>query len=177
VGDGKGGEWQDTKYVLSHFGGGRKGLRNYLRFMEEGISLGRRSELVGGGLIRSLGGWAEVKALRVRGEKQAFDPRVLGDGDFVEGVWARGGEKGSSGRNLKRADLASLAGRVCKGRGVSLEELRSGSRRHEVVEARGELARVAVMGQGYSGAEVARFVGVTTSCITRPLAAGRREKA
>jgi hypothetical protein len=45
-----------------------------------------------------------------------------------------------------------------------------------VVEARGELARIAVLGQGYSGAEVARFVGVTTSCITRLLSAGRSEK-
>ncbi|MDO8956472.1 MAG: transposase, partial [Deltaproteobacteria bacterium] len=49
-------EWQNRDYVLSYFGGGRRGRRNYLRFVEEGISLGRRPELVGGGLVRSLGG-------------------------------------------------------------------------------------------------------------------------
>jgi len=33
----------------------------YLSYMKEGIGLGRRPELVGGGLIRSLGGWEAVK--------------------------------------------------------------------------------------------------------------------
>jgi len=41
---------------------------------------------VGGGLIRSLGGWSEVKSLRRRGEKQAFDSRILGDNEFVEEI-------------------------------------------------------------------------------------------
>jgi len=51
-------EWQNRDYVFSYFGGERRGRRNYLKFMEEGISLGRRPELVGGGLVRSLWGWA-----------------------------------------------------------------------------------------------------------------------
>ena len=49
-------EWQNRDYVLSYFGGGRRGRRNYLQFMKEGISMGRRPELVGGGLVRNLGG-------------------------------------------------------------------------------------------------------------------------
>ena len=73
-------EWQNRKYVLSYFGGGRRGRSNYFKFMEEGLSLGRKPELVGGGLIRSLGGWSPVLALRKRGEKQAFDQRILGQG-------------------------------------------------------------------------------------------------
>ena len=32
----------------------------HLRFMEEGIAQGHREDLTGGGLIRSVGGWAEV---------------------------------------------------------------------------------------------------------------------
>jgi len=47
---------------------------------------GGRPELVGGGLIRSLGGWFEVLALRRRDVKEASDQRILGDGDFVEQV-------------------------------------------------------------------------------------------
>jgi hypothetical protein len=54
--------------------------------MEEGIGLGRRPELVGGGLIRSLGGWSSVLALRRRGEKQVSDERILGEADFVQAV-------------------------------------------------------------------------------------------
>ena len=170
-------EWQDREYVLSYFGGGRKGRGNYFKFMEEGFSLGRKPELVRGGLIRSLGGWSSVLALRRRGEKQASDERILGHGEFVEGILAEAEEKGidlfRAGR--KKEGLESLGKRVCKGHGVSLKELRSGSRRHAVVEARQELSRVAIMEHGYSGAEIARYLGVTTSCITRPLSSSGKE--
>ena len=65
--------------------------------------------------------------------------------------------------------LGGLGQRVCKDHGVNLKELRSGSRRHAVVGARQELSRLGIMEHGYSGAEIARYLGVTTSCITRPL--------
>ena len=62
-------EWQDIEYILGHFGkrigDARKKYRSYV---EKGIKLGRRPELVGGGLIRSLGGWDEVKKMRLRGQ-------------------------------------------------------------------------------------------------------------
>ena len=171
MGNKDGGEWQNRGYVLSYFGGGRRGQRNYLKFVEEGVSLGRRPELVGGGLKRSLGGWSSVIALRRRGEKQVSDERILGDGDFVEEVLAESGDMGKENLRLgrKRVNLTSLAEGVCKEHGISLTELRSGSRRHAVVEARREVSRLAVMLHGYSGAEVARYLGVTNPCITRPL--------
>ena len=54
--------------------------------MEEGKRLGRRPELVGGGLVRSLGGWSKVLSLRSRGEEVAYDSRILGSGEFVQDV-------------------------------------------------------------------------------------------
>jgi hypothetical protein len=48
--------------------------------------MGRRPELVGGGLARSLGGWSEVLALRGRGEKSRSDQRILGNSEFVQEV-------------------------------------------------------------------------------------------
>ena len=170
-------EWQNRDDVLSYFGGGRRGGRNYLKFMEEGISLGRRPELVGGGLVRSLGGWSSVIALRRRGEKGVWDERILGEGDFVEAILAESEDRGKENLRVgqKRVNWWSLAEGVCRGQGVNLEELRSGSRRHAVVEARQELSRLAVMVHGYSGAEVARYLGVTNSCITRPLSLGSKK--
>jgi chromosomal replication initiation ATPase DnaA len=72
----------------------------------------------------------------------------------------------------KRRDLSSLAKRVCKAHEVSIGELRSGSRRHEIVEARRVFSWLAVKELGYSGAEVARYLGVTTSCVTRAASSG-----
>jgi hypothetical protein len=51
--------------------------------------------------------------------------------------------------------------------GVAEEELRSGLRTREVVKARRLFCQLAVQGMGYSGAEVARFLGVTTSAVNR----------
>jgi REP element-mobilizing transposase RayT len=56
-------DWQDRHSVLAQFGsraGDAQG--GYRRFVEEGVALGRRAELVGGGLVRSVGGWSEVKS-------------------------------------------------------------------------------------------------------------------
>jgi hypothetical protein len=79
--------WQDTDYVLSWFGK-RAGpaRRIYRRYAADGINQGNRPELVGGGLVRSLGGWSAVKSLRRSGEKVLTDERILGTDDFVERV-------------------------------------------------------------------------------------------
>lgn len=57
--------WQDTGYVLKLFHSSHNIARQrYREFVSKGIAQGRRHDLVGGGLIRSAGGWAAVKALR-----------------------------------------------------------------------------------------------------------------
>jgi putative transposase len=154
--------WQETRYVLSFFGSGAKAREEYLRFVERGVGQGRRPELVGGGLIRSLGGWAEVLSLRSRRERQAADQRVPGSGEFVETVLSEADEFQRENLRLNRGklELRELAEEVCKKRCIGLEESRSGIRRGEVVAARREFGWQAVRKCGYSGAEVARFLGV-----------------
>ena len=62
--------------------------------MNEGMEQGRRPELVGGGLIWSIGGWSEVKRLRGQGQDHLMsDERILGDSEFVESVLFRAEEK------------------------------------------------------------------------------------
>jgi len=162
-------QWQECEYALALFGNNRTRRRNYLKYIEEGIPLGRRPELVGGGLIRSIGGWSEVVSLRGRGEKQASDQRILGDSEFVQEVVS--GLDDLVKRNLRlsgqRMGIDKLAETVCKKHDVSLGELRSGSRRHPVVKARQIISWIAVRELGYSGADVARYLGVTNSCVTR----------
>jgi hypothetical protein len=57
---------------------------------------------------------------------------------------------------------------------ISAGELRSGSRRRNVVEARGSISWIAVRELGYSGADLARYLGVTNSCVTRFVASGKK---
>ncbi len=56
--------------------------QNYLLYVKKGIYQGRRPELVGGGLVRSLGGWSAEKKLRLKGhDRVKGDERILGDGE------------------------------------------------------------------------------------------------
>jgi hypothetical protein len=57
---------------------------------------------------------------------------------------------------------------------ISLGELLSGSRRRDVVEARCSISWIAVRELGYSGADVARYLGVSNSCVTRLVASGKK---
>ncbi|MDP3039388.1 MAG: hypothetical protein Q8O18_05890 [Deltaproteobacteria bacterium] len=83
-----------------------------------------------------------------------------------------GGEAGKRVKETLRLkgqvpDLGSLAERVVKGEKIKESELRGGSRRREVVRGRRIFNRLAVKRYGYSGASVARFLGVTTSLVNR----------
>jgi len=77
---------QDVDGVLGRFSERRRAaLAGYKDFVAAGYDQGRREELRGGGLLRSVGGI--VAALSQSPEdRQASDERILGSGDFVEAV-------------------------------------------------------------------------------------------
>jgi hypothetical protein len=170
-------KWQNTKYVLSFFGSSGNSRKNYLRYVKKGIDQGRRPELVGGGLIRSMGGWPAVLAIRRSGESEVADQRILGDGDFVKQVIS--GLDDLVKKNLRlsgqRIDIKALAEKVSEKYNVSIGELRSGGRRRAVVQARRAMSWIGVRELGYSGADIARYLGVTNSCVTRIISAERKQ--
>jgi putative transposase len=162
-------KWQDIDTVLGYFGRERKSVEKYEQFVREGISQGRRPELVGGGLIRSLGGWSQVLSLRRKGIKVASDERILGREEFIERLLSEAEEREKETLRLSRRvpNLATLTERIVKGEGIEESELRSGMRKKRVVRGRRILCQLAVGKMGYPGAEVARFLGVTTSSVNR----------
>lgn len=163
-------DWQDTDTVLAYFGKRRKmAIDRYEGFLREGIGQGKRPELVGGGLIRSLGGWSHVLSLKRRGGKVASDERILGSSEFVQDIIseAEQKEKDTLRLSLKILDLESLSGDITTKEGVEGSELRSASRKRRIVKARRLFCQLAVKEMGYSGAEVARFLGITTSAVNR----------
>lgn len=161
--------WQDIDTVLAYFGKGRDAVKKYEQFVQEGISQGRRPDLVGGGLIRSLGGWSQVLSLRRRGIKIASDERILGRVEFIRRILSEAEEREKETLRLsqKKPDLTTVARRVIEAEGIGESELRSGMRKREVVRVRRMFCQLAVREMGYAGAEVARFLGVTTSSVNR----------
>jgi REP element-mobilizing transposase RayT len=163
-------DWQDRDTVLTYFGKRRKrAIEKYEDFVGEGIEAGSRPELVGGGLIRSLGGWSQVLSLRRAGSKVFSDERILGSSEFVKNVIADVEEKTKETLrlNLKISDLPSLALEVSEGEGIDEAELRSGLRKRKIVKSRRIFCQITVKKMGYSGADVARFLGINTSAVNR----------
>jgi len=161
-------DWQETDFVLGFFGSKeKKAIKAYQEFMEAGKDLGPRPELVGGGLIRSLGGWSAVLSLRQQGEREAYDERILGGGDFVQAVLEESDQK--MARQIrarkKTGSLARIIKEQCREAEVNERELRSGSRRRAVSELRRRLCFYLYRELGIPLAEIARQVGVGTSGV------------
>ncbi len=79
--------WQETDRVLALFGKKAAAARKkYREFVSNGVEAGRKPELTGGGLIRSVGGWRVLKSLGNMGIHFKSDGRILGDSDFAEKV-------------------------------------------------------------------------------------------
>ena len=161
--------WQQTGYVLELFGRKEQRARQqYREYVEQGIEQGRRPELVGGGLIRSMGGWEAVKKLRLKGQDRVKgDVRILGEGNFVEQVLARADEQFSRQHELKRCgyDIDKVEQRVCKVCGISLEELLKQGREKQRVEARSLAIYWAVHDLNISGMTLAKRYGLTQPAI------------
>jgi putative transposase len=140
--------WQDVEMVLGYFGRRkRKAIAAYENYVGEGIEKGRRPDLVGGGLIRSLGGWSEVLSLRRRGEKTASDERILGSGEFIEQVLSETEEKARETLRWRGrgSDLQSLLSKISKKKGVEEQQVRGRDQRRSVVSARKVFSQMAVL--------------------------------
>ena len=164
--------WQDADYVLSWFGKkAGQARRIYRCFVSEGIKQGRRPDLVGGGLIRSLGGWSAVKSLRGSEEKVLTDERILGRDDFVEKVLGEADERARRlfSSRMRVKEVQRLIEEGCKKGGISIEELQGGSRRGVISEIRSDIAVRLVREWGIPLAEIGRRVGVSTSAISQIL--------
>jgi len=163
-------DWQAKEEVLSQFGRRKRSAQDrYRQFVGEGISLGRREELGGGGSRR-------------KGEKvveegvEASDPRVLGSGRFVQRVLAEE-EKVLLRQNLlkrKKRGLRSLLAIVSKEFGAAEEELTGGGRRRILAAARSVFCRLATRELGATGRQLSEMLQITPAAVFYSI--GRGEK-
>lgn len=156
--------WQETEDVLGRFSDLRgEAMAAYREFVLAGVNQGRRPELMGGGLLRSQGGWVRVSALRRGREAYRSDERILGSSSFVESI-LREAETQGQGRN-KQVDLSTLVRRISQDMAISQESLRGGGRSAVVSRARAVVSYVWTRYLGRSGREVARELGVSPQAI------------
>ena len=154
---------QHVEEVLRYFGKRKKAAREkYQTFVADGISLGRRAELVGGGLKR---------VQKMVGDEliTAYDDRILGSGEFVEQLKQ---EKDVCERLELRMPLARLVALVAKVGNVEPEALRQRRRGAMISEAKSIICYLAARRMGYSGEAVAQALGITRSGVCRGASRG-----
>lgn len=153
---------QQSDEILQMFARKRQIARQkYRRFIADGVAMGKRNELVGGGLRRSR---------KFDGAEgfEAYDERILGSGDFVEQLWKESGADGAPESVMPIPELAREIARIFD---VELTALLQGSRRKELVDARGALCFIATRKMGMSGVVVAKALNISRSGV---LVAARR---
>jgi putative transposase len=164
--------WMAIGACLAEFGDTRKkAIAEYRRFVREGIKEGRKPELTGGGLIRSQGGWSQVMAMRRRGSKEAYDERILGGGDFVMAIFKETEDRQLRQTKHKRSGqtIQKIIEAECRDRQINERELKAGGKRGPVSAVRAVIAYRCREELGSSAAEIARHLGVSTSCAVRAI--------
>lgn len=168
--------WQNRQYILKRFAD-QKGLarRRYRAFVQKGVALGKRTDLTGGGLVRSAGGWAAVKALRKSGEYQKGDERILGDGDFVEKVLAQATEQMERKYRIQNRGLTfdAVVSHVANLMGMDVEGVLAPGRYKQLVQARSLVCFWAVREANISQAELSRRFDITQPAVSMAVSRGR----
>lgn len=158
--------WQATGPVLARFAGGAAiARRRYRAFMEAGSAQGRRPELQGGGLIRSVGGWAAVATLRRGREAYTADERILGSGAFVEALRREAERQADvqTARQHRPPTLDALIQRVGATLGISPIRIRGLTQARDVARARQLVAYVWIEQLGRRASELAAMLGRSRS--------------
>jgi len=171
-------EWQDIEYVLGFFGKRPSEARKrYRSYVGKGISIGKRPELMGGGLIRSLGGWDEIKKMRLSGQDRIkSDQRILGKGDFVAEVLSESEESFSRKYRLKNLgyNLEKVVERVSVLLQVDKEYITGRGRQKGRVRTRDLLCYWAANELGISMVDLARKLDMTPSAVSYAFQRGEK---
>lgn len=170
-------DFQDMGYVLGQFGqkvGAAR--RNYRNFVYNRAFKERRPDLVGGGLLRSNGGWRSVRSMGKAGVHLKGDERILGDSDFVKKVLAATNESFERRYQLKAKgyDLDRVVSKAAHVFEVEPGQICSSGKQPLRTKARSVVCYWAVRELGISGTVVGRHLHLSQSAVSRAVTRGER---
>jgi REP element-mobilizing transposase RayT len=170
-------EFQDTEFVFKLFGQSlRQARRAYENYVSKAAKQGRRPDLVGGGLLRSVGGWAKLRGFSDIGVRIKGDERILGSSDFVERVLKQADEQLEERYRLQ-ANLISLPAfvdKVAQHYKIDPDDLKSASKARVITNARRALCYIAVRKLGYKCTDISKAAGIDATTASRAVALGSK---
>ncbi len=169
--------FQDTEFILKLFGQSlRAARRAYESYVSKGVKQGRRPDLVGGGLLRSVGGWAKLRGFSDIGVRIKGDERILGSSDFVEQVLKQADEQLEEKYRLqvKVISLAALVDKVARHYKIDPEDLKSASKERVITNARRALCYIAMRKLGYKCTDISKAAGIDATTASRAVRLGSK---
>jgi hypothetical protein len=170
-------EWQDTDQILRFYNSKYlTARRRYREYVKKGIGDGRRPDLVGGGLVRSAGGWSVVKAMRRGLERMKGDERILGEGDFVETVLKAAQEKLDRKSRLESEGyrIDWLVGRVARQLEVEPKDVLAPGKYAINVKARSLLCYWGTRELGMTTVELAKRLNIAQPTVSQAVKRGQK---
>ncbi len=153
--------------VLVRFGKEQNTARPiYLQFIIDGVSQGRRAELVGGGLKNSLKGFAPGDS-----KPELYDDRVLGSGAFINELRQ---EQDLRDSLISGMMLEELMMRVENYYDLPAGQFKERSRNECVVKARDVFCYAAVRYLTYSGTVAGRLINIGRSAVSHSVRRGSK---
>jgi putative transposase len=169
-------QWQSTGEILEHFGQRRAtAIERYIGYVRDGIEKGKRSDLTGGGLRRSAGGWRGVFELKRSGERWQGDERILGDGEFVSETLRQTEEAFSRKIALIKNGwtLSRLIDKACEYYKISRSDIRRKGRGNAISSAKSIIAYTAIHELGIKASEIASAFGCSGAAVQRLVVGGK----
>jgi putative transposase len=169
--------WQEIDRILGLFHDKRHlARRHYRNFVHKGIAQGKRSDLIGGGLVRSVGGWSALKSVRQENKYQKGDERILGDGDFVEQTLKAANEAMERKYMLQAQgiDLDKIANRVANLLEIDTAEVWATGRYRHIVQARSLFCYWAVRELGTSMTFLSKKLNISIPAVGKSVVRGEK---
>jgi putative transposase len=169
--------WQSVDEVLAFFSEQLSlARRRYRAFLKKGIAQGRRPELVGGGLIRSTGGWSAVHEMRNTGTQIKSDERILGSSEFVSSALAEARESLSRQYALAAngVDLDQLLSVAADLTDLEPTDIVGPSKARSIVKARILVCYWAATELGMSMTSIASRLRISVSTVSVAVKKGRK---
>jgi REP element-mobilizing transposase RayT len=169
--------WQDTDTVLSHFGSdASQAKKHYFGFIENGVDQGKRSDLTGGGVIRSSGGWTRYASERKMNKHLKGDERILGNSDFVEAILRKQREQMERKYRLQTSgfDFDTILNQVASLYRLDPEDIIDPRSRGKSAEGRSLLCYWCSKELGMKGRELSKKLVMSPAAVSNLRSRGRK---
>ena len=162
-------EWHTGNEALALFGDNLSlARRRYRKYLKQRDGKDTRPDLIGGGLVRSAGGWDALRAMRKAGVFLKSDERILGSSQFVESVLSDAQEAMHRQTALASSgvDFDQLVSVVCDRFAVERQELVGPCKERRIVKDRILVCFWAVRVLGFSMTEVAAKLAISVPIVS-----------